>query len=76
MKTITAYQTSDGRVFTLKQDAAYHERLTMLSNFFQEHIDLGQSWAAARQAILDNHKEFMYMMNSAPADDVYTEMPE
>lgn len=75
MKTITAYQTSDGMTFALKQDAAYHERGIMLSNFFRDHTDPGDCWAAAFQAILDNHKEFMEMMHAAPADDVDVEMP-
>ena len=76
MKTITAYETSDGTMFALKQDAAYHERCLSLTNFFQDHIDdAGGAFSAARKAILDNHKEFMEMMHAAPADDVYDEEP-
>ena len=75
MKTVTAYQTSDGRVFAIKTEAAYHERDIMLCGFFGVHIDAGEPWSAARQAILDNHKEFMEIMHAAPADDVYDEEP-
>ena len=75
MKTVTAYQTSDGRVFAIKTEAAYHERDIMLCGFFGVHVEVGESWAAARQAILDNHREFMEMMHAAPAGDAYVGVP-
>jgi hypothetical protein len=75
MKTVTAYQTSDGRTFAVKTEAAYHERDIMLCDFFRDHIEAGETWSAARQAILDNHKEFMEMMHTAPADDAYDDEP-
>ena len=74
MKTITTYQTSDGRTFALKQDAAYHERAHLLETFFCKHLDACIPRHSAIQVILDNHAEFMEMMHAAPTDDTYDEM--